>query len=120
MTKPFVLIIEDDPKLGMIYTTALRQAGFDTDIDALGNQFLEKMSERDPAIILLDLHMPYASGPDILRQIRSDQRWASTPILITTADFIMAKGLNEPADRILIKPVGITRLQKLVTELTVK
>jgi DNA-binding response OmpR family regulator len=117
MTKPFALIIEDDPKLGPIYTIALQQIGFDVDLDTFGNQFLEKLSKADPAIILLDLHMPYASGVDILRQIRSDSRWANIPVVIMTADIYLAKTINEPPECILIKPVSVSHIQKIVTQL---
>ena len=117
MTKPFALIIEDDPKLGPIYMIALQQIGFDVDLDPFGNQFLEKLSKVHPAIILLDLHMPYASGVDILCQIRSDSRWANIPVIIMTADILLVKTINEPPERILIKPVSISRIQRIVTQL---
>lgn len=117
MTKPYALIIEDDPKLGPIYMIALQQIGFYTDIDPFGNQFQEKLSNASPAIILLDLHMPFASGVEILHQIRSDSRWANIPVIIMTADIRLAKTINEPPERILIKPVSISRIQKIVMQL---
>lgn len=117
MTKPYALIIEDDPKLGPIYMIALQQIGFDTDIDAFGNQFQEKLSAIAPAIILLDLHMPFASGVEILHQIRSDNRWVNIPVIVMTADIRLAKTINEPPERILIKPISVSHIQKIVLQL---
>ena len=117
MAKPFVLIIEDDPKLAVIYQTALQQVGFDTDLDADGNQYIAKLSTVNPALIILDLHMPFVSGVDILRQIRSDKRLTNIPVIVTTADLYLAKTIQGQAEEILIKPVSIARLRETVLRL---
>ena len=114
MTKRSALIIEDDPKLCVIYQTALRQAGFETDLDTTGNQFPNKLSSTPPDLVILDIHLPYASGKDILDQIRSDERWADTIVIVTTADLLLSKSLEEQANYVLIKPVSVGRLMKIV------
>ena len=114
MTKPFAVIVEDDPKLGMIYKTALQQAGYDTYLDNQGNQVMDKLPSVNPALIILDMHLPYASGADILHQIRSDGRWANIPVIITTADLFAAKSLQGQAEYVLLKPVSVGRLLEIV------
>jgi DNA-binding response OmpR family regulator len=44
MTKPLVMIVEDDPKLGMIYEAALQQAGYTTYLDRDGDKIMDKLS----------------------------------------------------------------------------
>jgi chemotaxis family two-component system response regulator PixG len=115
MTQPFALIIEDDPKLGIIFETALQKAGFTTGLDPDGNRFLSFLSTHQPTLILLDMHMPYASGPDILSQLRSDSRWANTPVLIVTADLRMAQSMQAKGEQVLLKPVTVARLTEVVS-----
>jgi two-component system response regulator len=114
MIQRSALIMEDDPKLGVIFQTALQQAGFETDLDSTGYQFSNKLSSAAPDLIILDIHLPYASGKDILEQIRSDELWANTVVILTTADFILSKSLEKQADYVLIKPVSVGRLMKIV------
>lgn len=114
MTKPCIVIVEDDPKLGIIYQKALQQAGYDTYLDKDGDQVLGKLPDLNPALIILDAHLPYASGADILRQIRSDERWRKIPIIISTADLFTAKSLQGQTEHILLKPVSVGRLLEVI------
>jgi DNA-binding response OmpR family regulator len=114
MDKPYAVIIEDDPLLAKIYVTAFQQAGFETGLDTNGNQYAALLAARPPDLVILDLHLPYASGADLLSEIRA--RHPKAIIAVLTADFIKAKSLPEGADHILIKPVGLTQLQKLAEE----
>jgi len=115
MTQLSALIIEDDPKLGVIFQTALQQAGFETELDATGYQFSNKLSSAAPDLVILDIHLPYASGKDILNQIRSDELWVNTIVIVTTADLFQSKSLEKQADYVLIKPVSVGRLMRIVS-----
>jgi DNA-binding response OmpR family regulator len=116
MTKPSALIIEDDPKLGTIFQIALQQVGFEAEIDSTGKQFSTNFSSSAPVpnLIILNIHLPYASGQEIIRQIRSDVRWAATVVIVTTADLFLAKSMEKLADHVLIKPVSVERIMKIV------
>lgn len=116
MTNPCALIIEDDPKLGTIFQIALQQVGFDVEIDSTGKQFSTKLSSIAPApdLVILDIHLPFASGQEIMKQIRSTERWANAIVIVTTADLFLAKSLEKQADHVLIKPVSVGRLIKIV------
>lgn len=117
MTQPLVLIIEDDPRLAAIYQKKLQQIGFDTALDMDGNQHASLLAAIRPAGIILDLHMPFASGVEILRQIRSNQRLANVPVIVITADFVLAKSIEGQAEEILIKPVSTNRLSEIIIRL---
>jgi DNA-binding response OmpR family regulator len=114
MTQRSALIIEDDPKLCVIFQTALQQAGFETEIDSTGYQFSSKLSTTAPDLVILDIHLPYASGKDILSQIRADELWANAVVIVTTADLFLSKSMEKQADYVLIKPVSVGRLMKIV------
>ena len=111
MTQPYALIIEDDPKLGIIYQTALQQAGYESDLDDNGNHYRALLDTRRPDLVLLDLHLPYAFGGDILNEIRA--KFPDMIVAVITADFIKAKTLTGRADHILVKPVSVASLLRL-------
>jgi DNA-binding response OmpR family regulator len=111
MSKPYAIIIEDDPKLSSIFQTALEQADFETAVDLNGDKYQALLDKAEPALVILDLHLPFASGTDILEVIRA--RYANTVIAIVTADFIKAKTLTGKADHVLIKPVSVASLLKI-------
>lgn len=111
MTQPYALILEDDPKLGRIYQTTLRQAGYETDLDDNGNRYRVFLDARQPDLVILDLHLPYAFGGDILNEIRA--RYSDTVVAVVTADLVKAKTLTGKADHILVKPVSVASLLRL-------
>lgn len=113
MTKPFALIIEDDPKLGRIFSVALEQVGFETALDDDGIHYNALMENRTPDLILLDVHLPFASGAEILDEIRADERWKNVLLVVMTADIAMAKALDKKADFSLLKPISVARIQDL-------
>jgi DNA-binding response OmpR family regulator len=115
--QPLALIIEDDPKLSVIFAQALRQAEFDIEVIDDGNTALTRLAETVPAVVVLDLHLPGVSGDKILRQIRADERLAATRIMLATADALMAQGLRHNADLVLLKPISFNQLRDLASRL---
>jgi DNA-binding response OmpR family regulator len=109
--KPYAIVIEDDPKLSVIFQTALQAAGFETALDLNGDKYNALLDAAEPALVLLDLHLPFAFGGDILNEIRA--KYPKTVVAIVTADFIKAKPLVGKADHVLIKPVSVASLLRL-------
>ena len=110
---PLALIIEDDDKLSVIYAEALHQAGFETSVIHDGAVALEQVVVLSPALIVLDLHLPYVSGDEILNRIRHDEGLARSQVIVTTADAARAAALPNQPDFILIKPISFLQLRDL-------
>ncbi len=70
----FVLLIEDDPLLVDIYLTKLKESGFEVDFANDGEKAIEKIREKVPDIILLDLLLPKIDGWGILEKIKEMKR----------------------------------------------
>lgn len=109
--QPYAIVIEDDPKLSVIFQTALQQAGFDTALDVNGDKYRALLEAAEPVLVILDLHLPFAFGGDILDEIRA--KYPNTVVAVVTADFIKAKTLTGKADHILVKPVSVASLLRL-------
>jgi DNA-binding response OmpR family regulator len=115
--KPLALIIEDDQEQADIFAQALERAEFETEIIYDGTAALERLAAVTPALVVLDLQLPYVLGEDILHRLRADERLARTRVILATADPLRARLLREKSDLILIKPVSFFQLSELAARL---
>ncbi len=109
----YVLMIEDDPDLDVIFSAALENAGFSVEVAKNGKLAMQRLSETTPDLIVLDMHLPHFSGAQILSHIRATQRLANVPVIVTTADARIGESVVEEADVVLIKPVTYQQLTEL-------
>ncbi|MCB0164380.1 MAG: response regulator [Anaerolineae bacterium] len=115
--KPLALIIEDDVEQISIFSEALRLAEYETEIAQDGALAMARLAEIVPTLVLLDLHLPYVSGREILRQIRASDRLANIQVIITTAAPNTADMVRHEADLVLIKPISFIQLRDLAARL---
>ena len=113
------LIVEDDEDLANIFAEALRGVGFEVEHVADGQVAQERLTNGvAPYLILLDMHIPYVSGADLLTNIiKKDDRLAKTIVIITTADARMGEAYDELADFVMIKPISFVQLRDLTSRL---
>jgi len=112
-----VYVIEDDPNLANIFAGAMQQAGYRPEIILSGDTALERLSVEKPRLILLDLHLPRVSGPEILHHIRKNGDFGNVQVIIATADPLLADIYRDMADFILIKPISFNQLRDLAMRL---
>ena len=117
MNDPLALIIEDDPDLATIFAKALQAAEFEAEIIRDGQTARARLADTQPAVVVLDMHLPHVSGEAILRQIRADARLAKTRIIVATADALMGEKFQEDADLILLKPISFGQMRDLAKRL---
>jgi CheY-like chemotaxis protein len=113
MKKPLAIVIEDHEHTATIFGAALNTADYDTEVINDGSVALERLSEVTPSLIVLDLHLPHVSGEEILHQIREDERLEKTPVILATADPLLAELLSSDANLVLIKPISFDQLCEL-------
>lgn len=112
------LIIEDDEDLANIFAEALRGVGFEVEHVADGQVARERLKNgTTPFIILLDMHLPHVSGADLLADMKKDDRFNGTTIIITTADARMGETYGDMADFVLVKPISFVQLRDLTSRL---
>jgi CheY-like chemotaxis protein len=83
--RPFILIVDDEFGLAELIADILGENGYETSIAINGELGLAMLRERRPALVLMDLMMPVLSGPEMLRQMKSDPAVADIPVVIMTA-----------------------------------
>jgi two-component system response regulator AdeR len=113
MNLPIAFVIEDDEVIVQIFSTAVREAGYDAVVIRDGIQAMEKLKTEIPDLVVLDLHLPGISGINILREIRRDPRLEKTRVFIVSADTTQSEFLRMHADQVLIKPIGFHALREV-------
>lgn len=103
-----ILIVDDQPMCVRLIEVMLRRAGFimlrsTTD----PRQVLDLCRQFRPDLLILDLHMPYLTGCEVIEQIRAAVSEQELPILAVTADLTPAtqvRALKAGAQDFLTKP----------------
>jgi CheY-like chemotaxis protein len=111
--KATVLVVEDDTTLRRVIQLALTREGYDVMIAANGQQALTRVSERRPALILLDLHLPVMDGSEVLARLRA--QGVAIPVVLMTSRFAIreAADLHQP-DGVLGTPFDLDELRQVV------
>ncbi len=117
MEKSFALIVEDNPLLSNMFSRALRDIDYETLVIQDGRQALEWLLQDTPDLLLLDMHLPYVSGKQILEKIWDDHRFADTYIAIITADARMGEMMADKASFLFNKPIDIPQFQQFAERL---
>jgi two-component system response regulator VicR len=89
--KPLVLVVEDDPALGDVMLTALKEDGLDAKLAHDGDEAMRDVDDLAPAVMVLDLMMPKRDGFSVLRELRADGRISNLPVIVVTAIFGMSE-----------------------------
>jgi DNA-binding response OmpR family regulator len=109
--KPRILIVEDDPHILLGLEEVMKGDGFDVTVCNRGDKAVDAVDKCHPALIVLDVMLPGASGYDICKQLRSKKN--ATPILMLTAkgqEIDKVVGLDLGADDYVTKPFGVREL----------
>ena len=79
-----ILICEDNPMAMKTLTVILEREGFEADVADDGNVGIEMLQENDYDLLVIDIHLPYRSGLELIKFVRTDQG-KDTPVIILSA-----------------------------------
>ena len=80
-----VLVADDDLDICDMLGMKLRQSNYEVHTALDGLQTLEMIRSVRPNLVILDIMMPFKSGMDVLREMRSDPAIADIPVILMTA-----------------------------------
>lgn len=81
---------------------------------------LELAHQHQPALILLDLHLPDIQGPEVLRRLLADSATCNTPVVIISADATpnqIRRLMLSGATDYLTKPIDVKRFLEVLNDL---
>ncbi|MFT6624744.1 MAG: diguanylate cyclase (GGDEF)-like protein [Cycloclasticus sp.] len=100
MPEPFkVLIVDDMEVLAEHYATVLRASGMRVETIYNVDLLLEKLSDFQPELILMDIHMPQCSGLDVAKVIRQKDELIGVPIIFLSTE-------SDPLQRLFAMELG--------------
>jgi two-component system, response regulator len=79
--------------------------------------FAQRSFENPPKLVLLDLKLPKVDGMEVLKQVKSDPRTRTIPIVIMTSskeERDLAAGYNLGANSYIQKPVDFDKFRETV------
>ena len=109
--------VEDDEDISLIINKTLTKQGFTVDSFENGKKFLEQFKLETPDIVLLDLMLPDMSGSDIIKKIRSNQKYDNVHIIVVSAKHMTmdkVENLDLGADDYIEKPFDLLELMSRV------
>ena len=80
-----ILLADDEPDILEISRIALETVGgFEVSVCSSGKQLLERLSEFEPDLVIVDVLMPDMTGPEVLEEIRRRPEFDAVPVIYLT------------------------------------
>ncbi len=98
MTRPILLLVEDNPAHVELTMVTLQENGADHEIivardgtEALEYLFCEgaysnRPNDHPPELVMLDLNLPGLSGLEVMQRMRADPRTFFVPVILLTSE----------------------------------
>ncbi|WP_457653483.1 response regulator [Rhodocaloribacter sp.] len=111
MNTPHILLVEDDAQLNDLVAGRLRESGYEVATAVTGTAALERVAERVPDLILLDVMLPELDGLEVCRRLRARHPLLYIIMLTARADEMdRVVGLEVGADDYVTKPFSLQEL----------
>ena len=121
MSKPKILVIEDERSLVEVLSINLEREGFEVVVAHDGQEGLRQVQLKLPDLVVLDLMLPNKSGLEVCRELRMGPRTREVPIIMVTAKAEESDelvGFATGADDYVTKPYSMKVLvQRIKKEL---
>jgi CheY-like chemotaxis protein len=101
-----ILVVEDDVPTRAMLERTLSKAGWQVEEAENGRVALDRVAERPPSLVLLDLMMPEMDGFEFLDQLRRTEPEKGIPVIVITAKTLTEADrdrLNGGVERIVMK-----------------
>jgi len=127
-----ILLVEDEESDVEIFMLAAREVRFENPVQVVkdGQEAMDyfsgagKYSDRErfplPALVLLDLKLPYRMGMVVLHWLRTQSKFKSTIVVVFTSSenaLDISKAYEEGANAYLVKPSTLEGLGYLIRNL---
>ncbi len=118
LSRPLVLVVDDNPEAAEILVHHLDSGGFRTELARTGPEALTMARDLRPAAITLDILLPEVDGWEVLNRLKADEATRNIPIVVVSVVDNAALGLALGAFDYFVKPVDGKALLSRLTEYT--
>ncbi len=117
MAKELVLMVDDELDNRVMMRYFLESWGYEVELAGNGKEALDKVAERRPALVLLDLEMPVMDGFETCHRLKESPDTEDIPVIMFTgleATSDKVKGIRRGADDYVVKTVDPEEIQARV------
>jgi signal transduction histidine kinase/CheY-like chemotaxis protein len=112
MSRPLVLVVEDDPAAAELLTRQMEGAGFRTQVARTGTEAIAMARELRPAAITLDILLPELDGWEVMTRLKQDQATSDIPVVVVSVIDNPELGIALGAMDYFVKPIEGKELVK--------
>ena len=112
-----ILVVDDDIDVWRILRYALEEEGLDVDCAENGLVALQKLREKSPDLIILDLNMPRMGGEEFLFAWRAGVETGGVPVIVITATSDAFRPSDLGVQAVFAKPFDVNKLVWHVNDL---
>lgn len=119
MTKPVILIVDDDTILLESIADLLLLSDFRVITASNGSEALQILSHERPDCIVSDVMMPEMDGYSLLEAIRTHEHWSAIPVILITAydrPFSRKGAGHATPNAVLPKPFDVDQLLNTIRD----
>jgi DNA-binding response OmpR family regulator len=115
-----ILVVDDEFDISEVICAILRADGYQVDVCTNGKDAVEYLKDEShrPCLVILDIMMPFLSGYDVLRFMKSKEGIDGIPVILMSAVQPSVKQQDLGWDDFLRKPFNIDALERLVSKHT--
>ena len=117
--RPTVLVCDDEPHIVRLIQVNLERMGYDVVTAPDGREAIRILKTLRPALVMLDVMMPYVDGYEVLRVIRKNPETAKLQVVMLTVraqEGDAAKAYENGADGYLTKPFNPEDLRRFLEQ----
>lgn len=108
-----IYLVEDDSSIRELIVYTLNSTGLEAEGFERPSEFWEKVDEKIPSLVMLDVMLPEENGIEILKKLRKNYSTEYVPIIMVTAktsEYDKIKGLENGADDYIGKPFSMMEM----------
>ena len=115
-----ILLADDEPDVLEFLSYNLWKENYEVVKSTDGWEAVQLAKRHCPDLIVMDIHMPWLSGIDACRIIRSQKELLTTPILFLTGnsdDYVSMSAIEAGGTHYITKPIKLRFLMKMIHEI---
>jgi len=112
-----ILVVDDDPDLLEVVRVILTMSGYEVRCASNGKEAIERVEEKVPALILLDMLMPVMDGWQCASELQARYGRSLPIVVITAAEHARARAekVGSGVNGVLAKPFDMDDLLRMVS-----
>ena len=114
-----ILLVEDDKNQRLLYEQELMHEGYEVVTASNGKEALEKVQEKLPDIVIMDINMPKMDGIEAMGRILGKKKEISV-IINTAYSNYKDSFMSWAADAYIVKTSDLSELKEKIKEVLAK